>query len=360
MTTKFDIKLTPLIYNDKHITDTRLELQFKGKHVNYILLNTLRRTILQLVPIYAFDKRYITISKNSSVFNNDEMKDRLSNFPVINIENSVSNLDHVDRLEKQVYDDLIEHETPPEEPIVVMTADNLAATVDEDAITAIDPTKIASITELNMRVDRVNNTDAVLNVTTRDCQFFLNGKLIDNIYPDDILVIQLKPSEYFSSVCIAKLGIALKSDIWTPTSICVHEEINMNEYIFKLEACSQLDEFELIRRACAITNRKIAKIKNIIVNKKYDSSEHKGKIILTSETHTIGNIFTDVLQNHPNILFAGYKQDHQLIAEIQIDYRTNGGKSINVIFDEVTDTITAIFDHIVKEVDHCVKHLKSK
>ena len=66
---------------DKEMNNSRLELNLKGKNLNYVVLNTLRRTIFSDVPIYAFDK--ITINKNTSIFNNNYMKLRIENLPVI-------------------------------------------------------------------------------------------------------------------------------------------------------------------------------------------------------------------------------------------------------------------------------------
>ena len=56
----------------------------KGKDINYIIVNTLRRVILTLVPTFGFDPENITIEKNTSVYNNDYMKLRLSSMPLIN------------------------------------------------------------------------------------------------------------------------------------------------------------------------------------------------------------------------------------------------------------------------------------
>ena len=42
-----------------------LVLSFKG--VNHVIMNTLRRTIMELVPTYAFDKSDIEIKKLSTI-----------------------------------------------------------------------------------------------------------------------------------------------------------------------------------------------------------------------------------------------------------------------------------------------------
>jgi DNA-directed RNA polymerase alpha subunit len=66
---------------DKTMFESRLEFELTG--INHTIVNTYRRVILSDIPIYAFDN--ITITENTSVFNNNYMKLRLRNLPVIGI-----------------------------------------------------------------------------------------------------------------------------------------------------------------------------------------------------------------------------------------------------------------------------------
>jgi hypothetical protein len=100
----------------KPITDNYnnyLVLEFNGSYINNIILNTLRRVIMELIPIYAFDKTDITITKNTSIYNNDYMKLRISQFPIFNVENDISNIDKCMDLEYEsnltVFDQQIEN-----------------------------------------------------------------------------------------------------------------------------------------------------------------------------------------------------------------------------------------------------------
>jgi len=81
MSKTFDIKVKEKEYKKFN----KLHIEFSGKDVNHVLINTLRRIIIQHIPTYAFNK--IDIAKNTSVFNNDVLRLRLSCFPVHNIEN---------------------------------------------------------------------------------------------------------------------------------------------------------------------------------------------------------------------------------------------------------------------------------
>ena len=86
---KFDIIIKKLDYVPKKNGNTNnyLYLEFSGEDINYILVNTLRRVIYQDIPIYAFEPNKIIFKKNSSVFNNDHIRQRISTFPIININN---------------------------------------------------------------------------------------------------------------------------------------------------------------------------------------------------------------------------------------------------------------------------------
>ena len=73
-----DIKYNVLNYDSTH-GNTRLELSIKGDDINYVILNTLRRTIMTNIPIYAFTE--FNFKKNKSIFNGNYLKLRLKNLP---------------------------------------------------------------------------------------------------------------------------------------------------------------------------------------------------------------------------------------------------------------------------------------
>ena len=45
-----------VIKYNKDLGNNRLELNIKGKNINYIIINTIRRTILTNIPIYTFNE----------------------------------------------------------------------------------------------------------------------------------------------------------------------------------------------------------------------------------------------------------------------------------------------------------------
>ena len=70
---KIDLKL--IEYN-KLLSESNLDLRVKGKNIDHVVMNTIRRMVLTKVPIYAF--KDIVITENTSIFNNNYLKVRLN------------------------------------------------------------------------------------------------------------------------------------------------------------------------------------------------------------------------------------------------------------------------------------------
>ena len=81
-----DIDYEVIKYN-KNLGNNKLELKIKGKNINHVIINTIRRTILTNIPIYAFND--FNFTTNESIFNNNYIKLRLSNMPVWGISNKI-------------------------------------------------------------------------------------------------------------------------------------------------------------------------------------------------------------------------------------------------------------------------------
>ena len=61
-------------------------LELEGKDINFVTINTIRRVCYNNIPIYTFDPNLVKITNNTSVYNNDYMRLRISNLE-IDIEN---------------------------------------------------------------------------------------------------------------------------------------------------------------------------------------------------------------------------------------------------------------------------------
>lgn len=368
-----------------------LILEIYGDKINHVILNTIRRTILELIPTYAFYKDDIIITSNTSIFNNDLMRLRLSQFPVIGIENERKNLEKIYDLE---YDATLSLYEQKNEDIDIIQKK-------EQEI------KFEKSQNLIMYINVKNTTNDILNVTTANnfVNYKYKGVNIDSPYKKDLLIIKLKPNEEFICSCSSSLHIGLKNSIYMPTSVCVYSEIDENDisdsesesdikeknpkpksksnnkkssdttsnykkYNLNIESLKQLTEFEIIIRACTIIEIKLNSFLDIIIDKidKYKSNSNndshelleyenviedhriKGIIKIENESHTYGNIICRSLQDHHNIEYAANIVDNLLKKEVTIAYKTDGTDIIKIIKESIND-IKNIFKTIRNQID---------
>ena len=306
--TNIDIKIKEM----KYTKYDELHLEFSGKDVNHVLINTLRRIIIQHIPIYAFDNETISITKNTSVYNNDVLRLRLNFFPIKNI-NKPETIN--------LYTDIINNE---------VNTDKLE--------------------KINMYVSKKNNDIDILNVTTDDAEFSNKNNKISNIYKNPLLIVKLKQNEEIKLSASCILDIGKKNIKHSSVSICVFEKLNDNKYILKLESTGQIEEYDIVKRACKILLIKLELIEKQIDNFNINLNENKGQLLFEDEDHTIGNFINRFLQNHTNIIFSGYKMDHLLIDNTTIDYTTNDVKDIKKILNECILLAKRHINHIIKNI----------
>jgi len=396
-----NIKVKDIKKADKY--DSHLIFDLIGDDINHVLMNTIRRGIMEYIPTYAFDSSYINITENTSVYDNDEMKIRLSLTPLINIKNERSTLDNIELLEyetnRTIYDKKIED-------VEIKKKQE-------------DKKLMEKLSSFIMKFDCENTTQNIIHITTNDVKFIYNTKLLkESPYKYPLKIISLKPGEKFIGECYSLLNIPLYNAIYLPCSLCSYIEENPNNYTFTLESLGQIDEKELLIRACIIIIKKLEKLNKVIIDKiesnineiKNDNKQitnknksftntikltsihdnnkineyynvydgelklnnyynnindknlspdnyveeiddlfvsiKKGIIKIEYESHTMGNLITYYLQDHPNIQFAGYKIDQLLIKELTIIYVTDG-KSIIDIFNKVFNDIIKLFNHFI-------------
>ena len=266
-----------------------------------------------------FNKDNIDITKNTSVYKNDYMRNRLENLPLIDV-NFPLDLDEYNTLRKYIrgrkaFEEYTEKDTEDNEKY------------------------------FTIYTNIVNNKDTYLNVTSDEVEFFNGTKKVKSFYKNPLLVIRLKPGEEFEFSAKADKGIALNHSRYAVVGMCCYEMINENEFIFKLEPRGQLSISEILSRACKIIRYRLELIINKIKKIKFTSDNH-GKIILNNEDHTFGNLIARGLQEHKGIEFAGYKLDHLLIRDVTIEYVINGGKSINEILNDVLTGYIKVYSEI--------------
>ena len=342
------------------------KINISGKDVNYVIINTLRRVILSLIPVYGFDSENIKITKNTGVFNNDYMRLRLSNFPVYMTKEingkykKLKNLDHI-----QIINPEITLDTAAD---LEYRANLGTAEID---ITQLDEGMKEDITDnLTIVVNVKNNSDNdIMNVMTNTpgVKFYFKKEPISHIYTNPLLIIQLQPGQEFACTMTSNLNNGMYHATFRPCSLCHYEEHNDLNYDFTIMSKRQISEKDIIIRACQIIKKKITNSEQTFINniKKYNikaslakdildeddiSTEHlrSGTIIIEGEQHTLGNLLSRYLQDHKDIKFAGYKVGHPNVNQVEIKYICN--TDILNIINDVSKTLTQIFSDIENKV----------
>jgi DNA-directed RNA polymerase subunit L len=353
-----------------------LILNFSGSDINNVIINTLRRVIMELVPIYAFETSNIEISKNTSIYNNDYMRLRLSNFPVYSIDNNIETIKQSANLEYEANISKFEKKI---EDINIIAEKEQAY-------------KLEKAQNFIININCKNTTSEILSVTTshKDIRYYYQTKMISTPYIRPLLILKLKPGEEFIGSLTSTLGISLSNSNFMPTSVCAYEEVSENSFNFNIESLKQLTEIEIIIRACQIIIIKLNNFLEIFINKiKSYSSEKivdefnlenqseksstesesitdsairntsddvleqhrvKSLIQIENESHTFGNLLSKLLQDHPAILFAAYKIDHLLIKELSLAYKTDG-TDIIIILEEIINKGKNIFEDISTKLE---------
>lgn len=299
--------------DDDSFSQNYVNLEFEGKGINHVIMNSIRRVILDEIPILALNTERINILENSSVYNNDYLRNRIEQFPLINV-STILNLDEYEKLRNN----------------------NLEQS--EDSI-------------ITIYCDVENNKDEIINVTSDDLEFYMSDKKVSSLYKNPILVCKLKPGEKLKFSAKSDLGISLIHARYAPVGVCCYEydENNNDKFLFKMEPRGQIKSNEVILRGLRILSFKLETLKSKINSIKF-TNENQGKIILNNEDHTMGNLIARGLQEHKNIEFAGYKLEHLLIRDLEIEYVTDGGKVINNILIDVINNYQKLFLDLEREI----------
>jgi len=299
--------------------NSRLEFRIEG--VDSTIVNSIRRVVFSLIPIYAFNK--FDITTNTSIFNNNYLKLRLSNLPVIGI-----------TTDTPIY---IKKET------VVVEQDSI---MDDISMNTDEQLNSSSLKQLTMYLTKTNNTTEIMTVGTDDCKFYYMEKQIDSPYMPpycgNIPIIKLQPKQEIKLSAITKLGIENENAIFSPASICSFNMINDNTYDVALESRGQLDEVTILNYAYENIINLFDKLMDIMP----DDNNINGKISIKDSDHTIGALIASGLQNHKKVKFGGYNMPHLLDNTILVHYELVEALNIKDILQEIVDKYKKIFNTI--------------
>ena len=313
---KINIKHIPVSYDNK-LGNSCLIFKLVGNNINYVIANTIRRVILNDIPIYAFDE--FKFEKNTSVFHNNYMICRIKNMPIWGIENTV-----------KYYENKNEN---------------------DDSDTNIETSPIQpNLKQFTMYVNNKNKTNDILTISTDDVKFYYNGKLIKSPYENPIPIIKLQPGQEISFSAVTKLGT---EEIYSNFGACnvvsfKYDNDNDNDIEFNLESAGQITEKRILYVATLNIIKKLENFMKLFNENNDLFLKEEGIISINNEDHTLGNLISKGMQQHSNIEFAGYHLPHPLSKIVIIDYKIKKNSKIKNIINEVIIYYIELFKTLKK------------
>lgn len=329
---KVNLKVTE---HTKELGNSRLDFKISGPNINYIVTNTIRRTIFSDIPTYAFNE--FKFEKNTSVFHNNYLKLRLRHMPVWGIENTVEFIDYNIKPNNNDLEDI------PEE---AADDDNIELNVEKNLNTS-------NLKQFTMYINAKNKSNDIMTVSTADAKFYYDEKQIQSPYKNPIPIVKLQPGQEIVFSAITKLGTEHEDAMFSAACIAAYKEVKPDEFDFFIESRGQLDEKRIMYVAMINIERRIRYFIKLLNEDKANqdsNSENKleGQIIVNNEDHTLGNLIARGLQLHPKVAFAGYNLPHPLAKKVHFHYKLEKPGDIKQIINEVVDYYSDIFSQIKK------------
>jgi len=336
----YDIKINKISYGKDKFNTSKLEIEISGSDNHAYVMNAIRRILYDDIPVHAVHSGSSIIEKNTTIFNNDYMKLRLSLLPLYNIKNNFINI---------------------EEQFLDINTNNPKYHKDEDIY--------------KLCINEQNNTNDEMIITTHNMRIYKNNNNIDNFYINllPIPLIILKPKNIFTCTLQSKISIGEKNSIWSSAN-AYYKIINENEkkYILTVETRGQFKENELLVRACeVIINKLYAMEKNFSLcwcktptqgncvpcyNKEKNAKNEKNddgfyNIEFINEDYTLGNLLGLELYKNKNVIFSGIYKQADLVHSINI--------KIKIIDGDIKNIISSAIDGIVNKFTY-IKNIFNK
>ena len=314
--------------------NSRLEFNISSKDttINNTIVNCMRRVALSLIPVYSFNN--ITISENTSIFNNNYMKLRLRNLPVLGISS-----------EQAIFIRNKKDANINDEEFNGIMDNEIEMPMDEKL-------NSSSLKQLTLYLDYVNNTNDIVTVGTNNCKFYYAEKQIESPYIVNIPIIKLQHKQKIKLSAITEIGIEDDNAIYSPVSIFSFKENDHNNYDIMIESRGQLDEKTILNYA-------IDNIVNMLDNFILlipDNNSINAKILLDDADHTIGTLIVLGLQNHKKIKFAGYSMPHLLDKKILFQYELVEEYNIKIIMEDIVSLYKKTFETINDSINQHIKY----
>lgn len=318
-----------ILSENKDLGNSKLEFNIKGDNINYIILNTLRRTMFADIPIYAFNE--FKFDKNSSIFHANYLKLRLTHMPVWGIENTIDYIDDLSNSNISNNLDIIE-----EQDDNTNDGDGVELNVERNL-------NLSNLKHFSMYVNAKNKTNDIITVTTLDAKFYYAEKQINSPYKIPIPLVKLQPNQEIAFSAITNVGTESNFAMYSAVNVVGYKEISPSEYDFFVESKGQITEKRVIKVAIINIIRRIENFIKLLNENKTPDDKLEGQIIVNNEDNTLGNLIARGLQLHPKVEFAGYNLPHPLAKKVIFHYKIKPKSNIKEIMNEVVNYYIEIY-----------------
>lgn len=320
------------ITQDSMAINTRVEFFFPTKDPT--LVNSIRLTIFQLVPHYAFNREKILIRENTSTRHNDEITQDISTMVVMGLDNS-----------RAVYNRfLIENPS-------IIRGESESIVTDEDSDEEGQDKNLSilggDVLTMSLRVTSTGPSVQYRYITTKDCTFHVNGKTIPDPYKDcPILLATLKEGEI--------LDLEAKTDMNSPIHNPLYAAVGnawfrqeKEGYRFFMDLRPGITGKEVLYRARDIL---LKRVRNVIQQNEIKEGKKttSGELTIRGDRFIVPNLLAYYMAIHPNVSFAGPRCHHLLGDSSSVYYRASG--DVTKILEEVYNQIESDSANLLKEV----------
>lgn len=303
---------------------------------NNCIVNTLRRVIMRQVPNYAFDPKNIKFTKNTSVFNNDVLRLRFSNLPVVGI---INDEDTFNEYLENNYSWVVNSERNIETEIK-KTQNDIDSIYENDL--TVELLQDNNVLTMYCKVQHNNTKTEILNVTTDMCEFFINEKKIKSPYKNPLLLLKLRYNEEIEFSVSSRMSIPFESPIYSSVENVYFIEKGDN-YEFKIIPRNQyFKSSNILKRAIKII-KEMLKIASEMIE---DNNEIKGSFEINNDKFTLPSLLVYYLQDHKDVLFAGYHCEHMLGEKTIIYYTIKDTTKIKKVMNDVVKSINKDLDKL--------------
>ena len=308
-----NISVKKILYDDIFL-NSRLELNISGKDIDHIIVNTLRRVCLTNIPVYIYDK--FDFVENTSIFNNNYIKLIFRNIPVLGIQSSTAFYSE-NKDSKEQKDDISE----------MLNMDDISLETNYDVSSS-------NLNQLTLYLDKENKTKNVITVGTDDCKFYYKEKEIPSPYKINIPLIKLQDGQNIKMTAISSIGIEKMDAMYSPASVLYFTKNNDTDYNFIIESRGQLSEDKIFKYGIENVISQLEGLKTDI-NDLEDIKKEKGEIEINNYDHTMGNLLSQGLRKHKDVIYAGYAMPHLLEDKINIKFEISKNNIKSIIIDVI-------------------------